>query len=325
MNHVPLHRQTSHRHAKTPGRKNAYITLVVLVSLAVIASAAVATTWLIYHRDDGYFTMKSEKEKAAKLRGEEAQKTSSDQAWDTSTDDIDVTVVDESNKAPNSDNSGKHQLSHSGSLAGLTVLVDPGHSGGVPPSHGVYDGRSANKPCNNSGTSTNDGYPEHTFNFDVALRLKAKLQSAGAKVIMTRNNDTAPGPCVDERGKMSAKADVVVSIHANGTTNPSVKGYFALVSSPPLNAAQGQPSVDLAQSIMRALAAQGFTASPHYPQGLMKRSDIAGLNYSTKPAVMMELGEMRNAQEAAVMKTEAGRERYAVALFNGLDEWAKTH
>ncbi|MDO5746671.1 MAG: N-acetylmuramoyl-L-alanine amidase [Actinomycetaceae bacterium] len=219
------------------------------------------------------------------------------------------------------------KLTQSGgtALRGKTVLVDPGHSGGSIPGHNVPDGRGGFKVCNNSGTATNDGYPEHTFNWDVAQRLKAKLEAAGAKVVMTRNNDSAAGPCVDERGKMSAQADVVVSIHANGTTNPAVKGYFALVSSPPLNEAQGQPSVDLAQSIMSALAAQGFAASPNYPQGLMKRSDIAGLNFSVKPAVMMELGEMRNPEEAAVMKTEAGRERYAVALFNGLADWAKTH
>jgi N-acetylmuramoyl-L-alanine amidase len=48
------------------------------------------------------------------------------------------------------------------------------------------------------------------------------------------------------------------------------------------------------------------------------RSDIGGLNLSTRPAVMIETGNMRSATDAALMTSAAFRQREAVALAAGL-------
>lgn len=208
-------------------------------------------------------------------------------------------------------------------LEGLRVLLDPGHAGQtVDGTRQVPDGRGGMKDCNTTGTATVAGYPEHTFNWEVATRLRDLLTAEGAAVTLTRNDDTTMGPCVDERGAMTANADVTISIHANGTTDRRVRGYFALVSSPPLNEVQGEPSLTLARHLLDALASAGFTPSTTFPDQIMYTPHMAGLNFATSPAVIMELGEMRNPDDAALLSSPQGQDRYAHALKEGLAAWA---
>jgi N-acetylmuramoyl-L-alanine amidase len=114
----------------------------------------------------------------------------------------------------------------------------------------------------------------------------------------------------------------MVSIHGDGSIDTSLRGYHAIVSSPPLNEAQGAPSVALAKAIMRELAGLGFVRNPNYAGGLSKRADIAGVNLTERPTVMMELGEMRNPAEAGTMSSSRGRQRYAQAIARGIVAWA---
>ncbi|MBO0872332.1 MAG: N-acetylmuramoyl-L-alanine amidase, partial [Pseudonocardia sp.] len=164
-----------------------------------------------------------------------------------------------------------------------TVLIDPGHNGGNDPKQmakKVPDGRGHTKPCNTTGTSTDAGYPEHLFTYYVAARVRALLIANGINVVMTRTNDTGVGPCVDARGKQAAEAnaDAVVSIHADGAP-PNGQGFHVIYSKPPLNAAQGAPSISLATALRDALRGAGFPESTYAGKnGLIGRSDLAGLN-----------------------------------------------
>ena len=64
-------------------------------------------------------------------------------------------------------------------IAGMVVFIDPGHNGANDASitRQVPTGRGGTKDCQASGTSTNSGYQEHTFNWDTALRLRAALNA----------------------------------------------------------------------------------------------------------------------------------------------------
>jgi N-acetylmuramoyl-L-alanine amidase len=207
------------------------------------------------------------------------------------------------------------------------IALDPGHSGAGGSNTQVPDGRGGTKACNTSGTSTNAGYSEHAFNWDVANKVAAILQEQDIQVLMTRPDDVSGPVCVDVRGTFAQDngAELMVSIHGDGNANPNVKGYFAIVSNPPLNAAQGQPSVDLANAVLAQLGAAGFTQNAAYPGGLSRRADIAGVSLSTRPVVMFELGEMRNPEEAELMSSDAGRARYAQALAAGILDYMDTH
>ncbi|MDD7385263.1 MAG: N-acetylmuramoyl-L-alanine amidase [Actinomycetaceae bacterium] len=213
-------------------------------------------------------------------------------------------------------------------LAGLTIVLDPGHNGGNGAagskiSKPVPDGRGGHKACNTTGTATDAGYTESEFNFNVASELKDTLEAMGASVRMTRTTNTGVGPCVDERGRFGAEAhaDLMVSIHGNGSTDVRRHGFFAIVVRDALNADQGLPSVTAAQTINHALNAAGFSAQG---TGLVYRNDLATLNFSTVPTVMYELGEMRNAGDAEMMTSHEGQSRYAQALATGIRDWAAT-
>jgi N-acetylmuramoyl-L-alanine amidase len=214
-----------------------------------------------------------------------------------------------------------------GPLDGWVFGLDPGHAGKSSSSlnHLVSDGRGGRKTCNNMGTSTAAGYPERVFNLDIAERVAKLLRKQGARVRLTRTSESAVGPCVDKRGTFGQRigADAVISIHADGSTNRSARGYHAIVSSPPLNKAQGKPSVKLAEAILKAMDKAGFTRNPAYPGGLSKRRDIAGVNHSKVPVVMMELGMMTYASEGKTMASAKGRARYARAVAEGIAAWAK--
>src|ERR1700742_593116 len=84
-------------------------------------------------------------------------------------------------------------------LAGMSVFLDPGHSGVSDSSLSkqVPDGRGGTKDCQTTGTSTNDGYSEHAFNWDVANRVRSALEGLGVRTQMSRPDDSSPGPCVD--------------------------------------------------------------------------------------------------------------------------------
>lgn len=205
-------------------------------------------------------------------------------------------------------------------LAGKTIVIDPGHSNGQHLTNKVPDGRGGSKICNTSGTATNSGYPEHTANWKVALILQAELQEKGASVHLTKKDDHADKVCVDRRGQIPNEkhADAFLSIHANGSQSSAPHGFFVMVSNPPLNSAQGEPSRKLARAVSEGLRGAGLTPSTIFGANPVPRSDLATLNFAKVPAVMVELGEMRNPQDAQRLSSPQGQQQYASGLARGL-------
>lgn len=205
---------------------------------------------------------------------------------------------------------------------GKTVFLDAGHSGASDSSinRQVPNGRGGTKPCQTSGTSSNAGYPEHSLNWDVTNRIRAALEDAGVHTELSRADDASVGPCIDARAAAAnaAHPDAIVSIHADGGP-PSGRGFHVNYSSPALNDAQSGPAVQLAGDIRDSLAASGFPESSYLgSNGLFGRADLAGLNLAEYPAVLVELGNMRNAEDAALLESPEGRDRYAAAVTRGI-------
>ncbi|MFE5505983.1 N-acetylmuramoyl-L-alanine amidase [Amycolatopsis japonica] len=212
---------------------------------------------------------------------------------------------------------------------GKVVVLDPGHNGGNSGKPGeinkqVPAGRGKTKPCNTTGTSTNSGYTEHAFTWDVSQRISQALVAKGIRVILTRQNDTGVGPCVNERAAIGndAGADAVVSIHADGSNSAGAHGFHVAYSAPPLNAQQGEPSMRLATALRDGLRTGGFPTSTYLgANGLAPRADLGGLNLSTRPAALVECGNMRNAAEAAAMASEEGRQQYAAVIAKAIEDY----
>jgi N-acetylmuramoyl-L-alanine amidase len=178
------------------------------------------------------------------------------------------------------------------------------------------------KPCNTTGTATNGGYPEATFTWQVATKLKARLEKAGATVLMTRrsNREDRWGPCVDVRGRAgNAKgADLKISIHGDGSTAAGAHGFHVIYAPDraPWTDDTYRPSRRLAGITKDALTGKGFAVANYSAggDGIDVRSDLGTLNLSDVPTVMVELGNMRAAGDASVMTSSTGQGRYAAAL-----------
>jgi N-acetylmuramoyl-L-alanine amidase len=210
----------------------------------------------------------------------------------------------------------------SSTIAGMVVFLDPGHNGANDASinRQVTNGRGGTKECQTSGTTTDDGYPEHTFNWDMVLRIRAALTQAGVRTAMSRGNDDALGPCVDQRAAMAnaLHPDAVVSVHADGGP-PDGRGFHVNYSNPPLNTAQSGPALQFAQVMRDRLVAAGLQPSTYRgTDGLYGRADLAGLNLAQYPSILIEMGNMKNADDAAVLKSADGRARYAAAVVSGI-------
>ncbi|OBG41499.1 Rv3717 family N-acetylmuramoyl-L-alanine amidase [Mycobacterium sp. E3198] len=207
-------------------------------------------------------------------------------------------------------------------IAGMGVFLDPGHNAvnDASTSRQVPNGRGGTKQCNTSGTAADDGYPEHAFTWAVVGLISGQLNSMGVRTQLSRDNDGSAGPCVDERAALAnaMRPDAIVSIHADGGP-PSGSGFHVNYSAPPLNDSQSGASVQLARTMRDALVQAGFHPSTYIgSDGLYGRADLAGLNLADYPAVLVELGNMKNAEEAARMESPDGRARYAAAVTQGI-------
>lgn len=205
-------------------------------------------------------------------------------------------------------------------------MIDPGHNGVWTKRERrlVPSGNGRTKQCNSSGTATNAGYAEHAYNWSQANALAKVLRARGATVRLTRPNDHGEGPCVNLRSSLAneLKADALISIHADGSLSKGARGFHVIVSTTMAGGtAVEKSSAALAKSLRRAL--QTGTAMPRstYIGGgtaLSFRNDLGTLNLSRRTAVMLEMGNMRNATDAALLGSAAFRTKAAEALADGL-------
>lgn len=220
--------------------------------------------------------------------------------------------------------------SGSGSLAGKTVVIDPGHNGGnftapAQIARQVPDGNGT-KECDTTGTETGGGYTEATFNFAVAQRMSALLTGRGARVVLTRESNTGVGPCVDARAAAgaAAHADVALSIHADG--GPAGGYGFHVIEPAPVagNTAIVGPSAALGRLLHDTFHSE--TGEPYATyigsgDGYSVRGDLGGLNLSAVPKVFIECGNMRNAADASRLVTAGWQQLAAQALADAVSSY----
>ncbi|AWV48620.1 N-acetylmuramoyl-L-alanine amidase [Mycobacterium leprae] len=218
--------------------------------------------------------------------------------------------------------------SNPANIAGMIVFIDPGHNGSndASISRQVPTGRGGTKDCQASGTSTNSGYPEHTFTWDTALQVRAALDGLGVRTALSRGDDTGLGPCVDARANMANALHPNASVSLHGDGGPaSGRGFHVIYSAPPLNPVQAGPSVQFARIMRDQLQASGIPPANYIGQsGLCGRSDLAGLNLAQYSSILIELGNMKNPADSALMESSEGRKKYADAVVRGVEGFLAT-
>lgn len=211
-------------------------------------------------------------------------------------------------------------------LTSRIIVLDPGHNGSnfehLEEISRLVDIGNGSKACNTTGTETGEGYSEARVNWEITQRVSDLLESFGAEVLLTRTDNDGWGPCLDQRATVGndAGADAVISIHADGGPVDG-RGFHVIAPEviPGLTDDIAERSFHLAEIMRDALTASGIPPSDYVGvDGIARRDDLGGLNLSNVPIVFVELGNMRNPQDAAILTDASGQEAIAEAIFDGI-------
>ena len=207
-------------------------------------------------------------------------------------------------------------------LATKVVGIDPGHNGlnYSDPAYlnqQIFNGRTE-EDCDTTGTETAGGYTEAQFNFNVAQFLVTDLQMEGAQVVLTRSSNDGVGPCVDQRAQImnNAHADVAIDIHADGGPVGG-RGFAVLepVADGPNDSVIRSSEAFGADVRTYFLAVTGMPVSSYDGiDGVTYRDDLAGLNLTTVPKVLIECGNMQNTTDASLLTSSSFQQEAALAL-----------
>jgi N-acetylmuramoyl-L-alanine amidase len=164
--------------------------------------------------------------------------------------------------------------------------------------------------------------PEYQLNLDISLMLKTELEARGYNVIMIRTTNDCPMSNA-ERAVLAnnSGADIFVRIHANGSTNSSVKGALCCAptaNNPYLTADNIAESRRLSQVVVDEFCKETGANN----QGLYSVDTMTGINWCEIPVTIVEMGYMSNAEEDLLMTGNAEyRTKMVNGIANGIDKY----
>lgn len=175
------------------------------------------------------------------------------------------------------------------------ICIDPGHGPGCV--NGSPDGT----------------YKEREFAWDMGVRIKALLEDAGMKAVLTRTESRKPG--LTERALMSndMDADLFVSLHSNaaGGSGWSDPGGLLIYTSRPGEEAGRNKAARAILSKMEAAGVKLF-------EGGLAHYGWTVLTATNAPAVLIEYGFHTNERDVSLLKDPAYRDILARATVAGI-------
>ena len=232
---------------------------------------------------------------------------------------------------------GKRNLIRALGLKLGRVVIDPGHGG------------------RHTGSIGPTGLQEKAVVNDIAQRLGALIEEQlGAEVIYTRTDDRFVA--LRQRTKIAndEKADLFVSIHANGAKQRSVRGVetyylnfttdsWAMAVAARENAAANRSVHELQDLLSKIVLKETIDESREFAakvqhslhRGLAK--DIKGLRNrgvrkaplmvligAKMPAVLVEIGFISNPSDEKLLKSSTHRQKVAQHIYSGIAGYADT-
>lgn len=182
------------------------------------------------------------------------------------------------------------QKSKTTKLSEATIVLDPGHGGNDP------------------GAKGDKGTVEKSATLKTAKTIRSKLESAGAKVVMTRNKDEYVS--LRDRNKTAAKnqADVFISIHfdsvedsADGSVSGQTTYYYK------------KRDKELANTINDSLGDALSISNRGARVG-----DYYVVRENEQPALLLELGYLSSRQDEDRINSSSYRNQIADAVTEGL-------
>ena len=179
------------------------------------------------------------------------------------------------------------------SLAGKTIVLDPGHGGA-------------------DRGAVGNGLAEATVVEDVARRLEGRLAATGVRVYLTRGSDTAPEDADRAEFANTVGAHLFVSLHSDGCGDPDASGvatfYYGWVDGAGRTGGSvtGQQFARLVQAELVARTDLLDCRTHRKTWDLLRRTRM--------PAVRVELGYVTSPYDAARLGDPRFRDTAAEAL-----------
>ena len=267
---------------------------------------------------DKYLQHRSQTEKAAKSNtGEHERAPEAENTQITAKPSV-FSQVDSKEASDDAD------VASTSAANGHIVGIDPGHqseSVDMSATEPNGPGSSTMKAKASTGTSGSfSGLPEYQLNLNVSLLLRDILEQRGYQVVMTRtDNDTAISN--KERAELVASkgAEICVRIHANGDDSSGVSGALTMCPS------QQNPYVsdlyDSSNRLSRCIIDSYCAATGFQNRGIIYTDNMTGINWSTIPVTIVEMGFMTNQNDDLKMADSSFQQTMAEGIANGIDAY----
>ncbi len=205
---------------------------------------------------------------------------------------------------------------------GHLIAIDAGHQETAnTEEEAIGPGASKKKAKATIGTSgVSTGKKEYELTLEVAKKLKEELTQRGYSVFMVReSNDVNLSP--HERADMAkeAGAEVLVRLHANGSKIKETNGAMAIcgTKNSPYVASLYDDSYRLSKDILTHFVKETGANN----KGVWQTDLMAGINWSSMPVTILEMGFMSNAQEDQKLSDADYQTKMIKGIADGLDAY----
>lgn len=166
------------------------------------------------------------------------------------------------------------------------------------------------------------GVSEASLNLTVAKKLRKSLEQNGAKVVMVRETEECDLTNV-ERAEFwnSAKVDLTIRIHGNGTNDSSVSGVLMMI--PGNKYIKDTELLENSRKAGELVLAGVIDYTKAKSRGIQETSELTGFNWSKVPVILLEMGFMTNPEEDKLLNTEEYQNKMVTGITEGLIKYVK--
>ncbi len=172
----------------------------------------------------------------------------------------------------------------------ILLVLDAGHGGKDPGASGA-------------------ALREKDVVLDVTLRLRKKLEAAGFKVYLTRDDDTYVDLYARAHVANELGATGFISVHANAHGNSGATGVEVLYAPD-----EARPSYGFSKSLQDQLVSNLKATD----RGIVQRPNLVVLRETMMPAALVEIGFLTNEEDHYLLMQGSYRDRVADALYKGI-------
>ena len=205
-------------------------------------------------------------------------------------------------------------------LTGVKIGIDPGHQakGNSDKEPIAPDSREMKAKVSSGTAGVKTRVAEYVVNLDVSLKLRDALEALGAEVYMTRETHDVNISNVERALMMNdLGVDLVLRIHCNGANDKSVHGTGLYITK---TGDIAEESLAAAEVILPAM----IEASGAKNCGIFKRDTYTGMNWSTVPCILVEMGYMSNPEEDVLLNDPDYQQKLVEGMVRGIVDYIRT-